>query len=145
MTYGPVDFFALEFPGNNFTGEILADLIDLVEKEIIRIIDLVVILKDQEGAVEVMEMQQLDSSVIAVLDPLNAEVSGILTEGDIEDIANQIENGTSAGLLLIENLWAVQTIEAMERANGRLVMYDRIPHQVIVEALEDIAEIEPTE
>jgi uncharacterized membrane protein len=145
MTYGPVDFIALEFQGNNFTGEILTELTDLVGKGIIRIIDLVVILKNQEGTVEVMEMQQLDGGVIAVLDPLDVEVSGILTVGDIEDMAAQIDNETTAALLLIENLWAIRTVEAMERANGRLLMYDRIPRQVIVEALEDIAEIESTE
>jgi uncharacterized membrane protein len=145
MTYGPVDFIALEFQGNNFTGEILTELTDLVGKGIIRIIDLVVILKNQEGTVEVMEMQQLDGGVIAVLDPLDVEVSGILTLGDIEDMAAQIDNETTAALLLIENLWAIRTVEAMERANGRLLMYDRIPRQVIVEALEDIAKIESTE
>ena len=120
-------------------------MIDLVEKEIIRIIDLVVILKDKDGAVEVMEMQQLDSSVIAVLDPLDAEASGIITVADIEDIAEQIDNETTAGLLLIENLWAIRTVEAMEKANGRLVMYDRIPHEVIVEALKDIEAVESAE
>ena len=87
-------------------------------------------------------MQQLDSSIVAVLGPLNIEASGILTVADIEDIAQQLENDTSAALLLIENLWANRTIEAMERAEGRLVMFDRIPHQVIVEALDDIATME---
>jgi len=145
MTYGPVDFIALEFQGNNFTGEILTELIHLVEKEIIRIIDLVVILKDTDGTIEVMEMQQMDSSVTAVLDPLGAEVSGMLTVADIEDIAEQIDNETTAALLLIENIWASRTVEAMEKANGRLVMYDRIPHQVIVDALEDIAAVESAE
>ena len=139
MTYGPIDFFALEFQGNRFRGETLVELIDLVEKEIIRIIDLVVVLKDKDGAVEVLEMQQLDASVLALLDPLGAEVTGILTVADIEDLASQLDNETAAGLMLIENLWAVRTIEALERANGRLVMFERIPHQVVVEALEDLA------
>jgi len=145
MTYGPIDFIALEFPGNQFRGDILHELIDLVEKEIICIIDLVVVRKDADGTVDVLEVQQLDSNALALLDPLNAEVSGILTEADIEDLANQLENDTAAGLMLIENLWAIKTMEAMEKANARLVMYDRIPHQVIVEALDDISTIESAE
>ncbi len=139
MTYGPIDFIALEFQGNRFRGETLLELIDLVEKEIIRIIDLVVVLKDKDGAVEVLELQQLDASVLALLDPLGAEDTGILTVADIEDLASQLDNETAAGLMLIENLWAVRTIEALERANARLVMFERIPHQVVVQALEDLA------
>ena len=139
MTYGPIDFIALEFQGNRFKGETLLELIDLVEKEIIRIIDLVVVLKDKDGAVEVLELQQLDASVLALLDPLGAEATGILTVADIEDLASQLDNETAAGLMLIENLWATRTIEALERANARLVMFERIPHQVVVQALEDLA------
>ncbi len=139
MTYGPIDFIALEFQGNRFRGETLLELIDLVEKEIIRIIDLVVVLKDKDGAVEVLELQQLDPNVLALLDPLGAEATGILTVADIEDLASQLDNETAAGLMLIENLWAVRTIEALERANARLVMFERIPHQVVEDALEDLA------
>lgn len=139
MTYGPIDFIALEFQGNRFRGETLLELIDLVEKEIIRIIDLVVVLKDKDGAVEVLELQQLDANVLALLDPLGAEDTGILTVADIEDLASQLDNETAAGLMLIENLWATRTIEALERANARLVMFERIPHQVVEDALEDLA------
>ena len=132
MTYGPIDFIALEFQGNRFRGETLVELIDLVEKEIIRIIDLVVVVKDKDGVVDVMELQQLDAAVLASLEPLDAEDTGILTVKDIEDLASQLDNETAAGLMLIENLWATRTIEALERANARLVTFDRIPHQVVV-------------
>lgn len=142
MTYGPIDFFALEFPGSQFKGEILRELIDLVERDIIRIIDLVAVRIDADGVVEVVEMQELDPHALTVLDPLEAEASGLLTAADIEDLASQLENDTTAALLLIENLWAVRTMEAMERADARLVMYDRIPHQVVVEALEEIDALE---
>jgi hypothetical protein len=74
MTYGPIDFIALEFPGNRFRGEILPELFDLVEKGIIRIIDLVVIMKNQ-GEVIVRELRELDAAHLAMYDPLKAEVS----------------------------------------------------------------------
>ena len=86
-----------------------------------------------------LELQQLDANILDLLDPLGAEDTGILTVADIEDLASQLDNETAAGLMLIENLWAVRTIEALERANARLVMFERIPHQVVEEALEDIA------
>ncbi len=137
MTYGPIDLIALEFPGNRFRGEILPEIFDLVEKEIIRVIDLVVIIKDQ-GEVIVRELRELDAAHIAMFDPLQVEVSQMITRGDIDAIAEQLADNTTAGLMLIENLWAKKTQQAMLAANGRLVMFERIPHDVVEEALADI-------
>lgn len=145
MTYGPIDYIAFKLPGNQFEGHILHALIDLVERDIIRIIDLVGVRKDGEGAVEMQEMRDLAPEVLDVLGPLKAVASGILTVGDIEDVANQLENNTYAALMLIENRWAVRTMEAMERAEAQLVMYDRIPHQVILDALKEIIAMEAAE
>ena len=108
MTYGPIDLIALEFPGNRFRGEILPELFDLVEKGIIRIIDLVVIMKDQ-GEVIVRELRELDAADIAMFDPLQADVSQMITESDINAIAGQLAENSTAGILLIENLWAKKT------------------------------------
>jgi hypothetical protein len=138
MTYGPIDFIALEFPGNRFRGEILPELFELVDKGIIRIIDLVVIMKDQ-GEVIVRELRDLDVAHIAMFDPLKAEVSQMITRADIDMIAEQLADNTTAGLMLIENLWAKRTMQAMLDADGRLVMFERIPHDVVEEALADIA------
>ena len=138
MTYGPIDFIALEFPGNRFKGEILPELFELVEKGIIRIIDLVVIIKDQ-GEVIVRELRELDAAHIAMFDPLKAEVNQMITDSDIEMIAGQLADNSTAGIMLIENLWAKKTQQAMLDANGRLVMFERIPHDVVEEALADIA------
>jgi len=139
MTYGPIDFIALEFKGNKFRGDILPELFELVNKEIIRIIDMVVILKDQDGEVTVLEMKELDPETISIFDPLHVAVTSIITRQDIDMLAEQLENNSTAGAMLIENLWAVKTKEAMLAANGRLVMFERIPHDVVVEALADIA------
>jgi len=138
MTFGPIDFIALEFPGNRFKGEILPELFDLVDKGIIRIIDLVIIMKDQ-GEVIVQELRELDPAHIAIFDPLKAEVNQMITRGDIDAIAKQLADNSTAGLMLIENLWAKKTKQAMLDAHGRLVMFERIPHDVVEEALADIA------
>ena len=137
MTFGPIDFIALEFPGNRFRGEILPDLFELVDKEIIRIIDLVIITKAQ-GLVTVRELRELDPAHIEMFNPLKAEANQMITESDIAMIAEQLADNSTAGLLLIENLWAKKTQQAMLDANGRLVMFERIPHDVVEEALADI-------
>ncbi len=139
MTYGPIDFIALEFEGNKFKGDILASLFELVEQEILRIIDLVVILKDENGEVMVSEFQQLDEQLLAVFDPRHIEVTGIITEEDIEMVSNDLANNTTAAVMLFENLWAVKFKEAILEADGRLLMQERIPHEVVLEALVDLA------
>jgi uncharacterized membrane protein len=144
MTFGPIDFIALEFPGNRFKGEILPDLFELVDKDIIRIIDLVIIMKAQ-GQVTVRELRELDPAHIEIFSPLNAEVNQMITESDINMIAEKLADNSTAGILLIENLWAKKTQQAMVDANGRLVMFERIPHDVVEEALADIAALTTTE
>jgi len=138
MTFGPIDFIALEFPGNRFKGEILPDLFELVDKGIIRIIDLVIITKAQ-GQVTVRELRELDPGHIEMFNPLKAEVSQMITDSDITMIAEKLAENSTAGIMLIENLWATKTQQAMLDANGRLVMFERIPHDVVEEALEEIA------
>ena len=138
MSLGPIDFIALEFPGNRFKGEIVPDLLDLVEREVIRIYDLVIVTKDVDGMVEVRELQELDPAELSIVDPFKAEVSHMITELDIQAIAEKLDDNSTAALMLIENLWAKKTKQAMEDANGRLVLFERIPHDVVEEALADI-------
>ena len=144
MTLGPIDFIALEFPGNRFKGEILPDLFELADNEIIRIIDLVTIMKDQDGQVTVRELRELDPAHIEMFNPLKAEVNSMITESDIAMIAEKLADNSTAGLLLIENLWAKKTKQAMMDANGRLVMFERIPHEAVEEALADIEALAAT-
>lgn len=138
MSLGPIDFIALEFPGNRFKGEILPDLFDLVEREIIRIYDLVIVTREADGTVFVREMQELDPGEMSFVDPFKAEVSQIITEQDIQAIAETLSSNSTAALMLIENLWAKKTKQAMEDAHGRLVLFERIPHDVVEEALAEI-------
>ena len=142
MTYGPIDFIAIEFKTDQLTGESLPALLELVKKRIIRVIDLVIIRKDQDGNYQVLEIEELAPDILAVFDPLEVEISGIIQVEDIEVIAEAMEANTTAALLLFENLWAIEFGEAVIRSSGRMVMYDRIPFEVVNETLEIFAQAE---
>ncbi len=135
MTHGPVDFVAIGFDGNRFKGEIMEALVELVEKEIIRIIDLIIVLKDENGFVAARELQQLDDEMIALFDPLQVNISGMITLEDIELVGEELKNNSTAALMLFENIWAIKFKEAALRANGTLLVHGRIPPDVYEEAL----------
>jgi hypothetical protein len=142
MAYGALDFLALEFDTDKLKGEIVPELLNLVEKKIVRVIDLVIVQKDQHGNHQVLEMEQLAPDLLAVFDPLDIEISGILQVEDIDMIAEQMDNNTTAGLLLVENLWAIRFGEAVMRAEGKVLMHERIPFEVVNEVMEIFAQIE---
>ena len=142
MTYGAIDFLALEFDTEKLKGEILPELLDLVEKKIVRVVDLVVIQKDKHGNHQALEMQQLAPELLALFDPLDIEVSGIIQVEDIDMIAEKMAKDTTAALLLVENLWAIRFAEAVMRAEGRLLMHERIPLEVVNEVMDVFAQLE---
>ncbi len=142
MTYGPIDFLALEFKGNQFKGEIMPALLELVNKEIVRVIDLVIVQKDADGKVTMREMQQVEPSVVAIFDPLKAQITGIIQLEDIEMIGEKVENNTTAAIMLFENLWPIKFREAVLNANGRLVMLERIPDAVVQETTAKFASVD---
>jgi uncharacterized membrane protein len=139
MTFGPIDFIVLEFQGNHFHGDIMNDLTELVSDEIIRVLDLVIVKKDKEGKVIVRELKELEPATLQIFDPLKAEISGMVTVDDIKMIEERLENNTTAAIMLFENLWAVKLKQDIIRAKGRLVMQERLPYEVVAEALEDLA------
>jgi len=141
MTYGPIDFIAIEFKTDQLKGEVLPELFELVQNKIIRVVDLVTIQKE-DGHYRVLEIEELSPDVVAIFDPLQVEISGIIQVEDIELIAEAMADKTTAALLLLENLWAIKFGEAAVRSGGRLVMFDRIPFEVINETLEIFAEAE---
>lgn len=136
MAYGPVDFLALEFKGNQFKGEILPALMDLVNREIVRVIDLVIVTKDAEGKVTMRELQQESPSVVSMFDPLKAQISGMIQLDDINMIGEKLENNTTGAIMLFENLWSTKFRDAVLNANGRLVMFERVAPEVVNETLE---------
>jgi hypothetical protein len=142
MTYGPIDYLALDFKTDRLKGEIIPELLELVKNKIVRVIDLVLIQKYKDGHYEAMEMQQLAPDLLALFDPLDIEISGIIQVEDIANVAEAMENGTNAAILLFENLWAVKFKDAVLRANGRLLVQERIPHELVEETLEAFAKAE---
>ena len=142
MTYGPIDFYVFEFQNDKLKGEVLPALIDLVQREVVRVIDLVVIQKDDEGKHQAVELQELDADTLALYDPLQAEISGIIQVEDVDAIAGQMENGTTSAALLVENLWAVKLKQALLDANARVIEHVRVPHEDVEDALAKISSME---
>ena len=130
MTYGPIDFIALEFKGNQFKGEIMPALLDLVNNGTIRVLDLFIIQKDAQGNVTMRELQQADVATVKIFDPLKTEITGMIKKEDLDMAAEKVESNSTAAVMLIENLWAVKFKDAVLNANGRLVMQERIPQEV---------------
>jgi len=145
QSVGPVDFLVLQFPGTDFNGEIMGQIADLVAAGTIRIIDLVVVAKSKYGSVATMEMQELSKDVSDALAPLQATISELITRDDLTAIAEELENDTTAAVMLYENVWAVKTMQAMIRAKGRVLAFERIPHEVVVEALDDVTALRVAE
>jgi hypothetical protein len=142
MTYGPIDYLVLEFKNEKLKGEIIPTIVELIENKTIQVIDLVIIQKDQDGKHEVVELQELDSETLAVYDPLQAEVTGLIQVEDIDAIAEKMDNGTTAAALLFENLWAIKFKEAVLRADGKVLEQVRLHHEDVEEALGKIASAE---
>ena len=143
-TLGPIDLLAVEFPGNKFTGAGLRELHALVMAGTIRVIDLVIITKNQAGQVSALNLQDLGPDASGALAALHATISQMLTHDDIEAVGEQLANNTTAAIMLYENTWAIKTKQAIMDANGRLVLQARIPHEVVQETLDDLAELGAT-
>jgi Family of unknown function (DUF6325) len=133
---GPVEYLVVSFPGSQFKGDIAPALADLVEAGTIRIVDIAFATKDENGEVAAFELSDLDSEVRQGLENLGAESAGLLNEDDLLGAAETLDPGSSAALLVWENVWARPVAAAMRDAGGELVDYDRIPHEVVMAARE---------
>jgi hypothetical protein len=134
---GPIDYVVVEFPGNKMTGEGLPILVDLVERGVIRLIDLVFFTKADDGSVAMAEIADFDGDGNLDLAVFEGASSGILDKSDIDEAAAAVESGTSAALLVYENRWAAPFASAVRRGGGQLVAFGRIPTQALLAALED--------
>jgi hypothetical protein len=140
MAFGPIDLIVLEFQDNNFRNEILDNLTDLVSSETIRILDLIIVRKDGKNEVNVQELQDLDPATVQAFEPLRAEISGLITVDDIRLIGKRLKENTTAAIMLFENIWAIRLKQDITFVGGRLVMHERIPNEVVAEAIKDLAE-----
>ncbi len=140
MAFGPIDLIVLEFKDNYLEDEIIASLTDLVSSEVIRILDLVILQKDGHGEVVVQELQDRSESDRQLLEPLRAEISGMITADDIQLIGKKLKENTTAVIMLFENLWVIRLRQDVFDSGGRLVMQERIPSEVVTQAIKDLAE-----
>ncbi|MEV6194611.1 DUF6325 family protein [Streptomyces sp. NPDC051920] len=134
---GPIDYIVVEFPGNRMTGEGLPILVDLVDRGIIRILDLLFVRKDEDGSVVGMEVADFDGDGALDLAVFEGVSSGLLGEDDIEEAGKALEPGNSAGILVYENLWAAPFAAALRRGGAQMVASGRIPVPAVLAALED--------
>ena len=133
---GPVDYLVVEFPANasNFTGEMANELVALVDAGIIRVIDVLILTKNDDGTIDVLELSDVEE--LGALQTIEAELAELLAEDDIEHLAAAMDPGSTAGVLIWENLWAAPFASAARRSGGQLIADGRIPIQAIIAAIE---------
>ncbi len=136
MSIGPVEYIELAFPGNQFNGEILPALQDLVEKNIISIIDLVIVKKDADGTITIAELSELTESEAAILEPLRLEISELLNSDDLILLAEALEPNYTAAVMVWEDKWATRFADAVRDAGGVLVANERVPRDAVMAAIE---------
>jgi hypothetical protein len=133
---GPVDYLIVEFPAGqqNFTGEAATELVRLHDAGIIRVMDILILQKAEDGTVMAQELGDLAD--LGELARLETELVQTLAEADVEDLAAAMDPGSVAGVLVYENLWAAPFASAMRRAGGQLIANGRIPIQALIAAVE---------
>jgi uncharacterized membrane protein len=132
---GPIDYILVEWPGRQQNGEVAPYLVDLVERGLIRILDLSLIAKDEDGTVAGIELADLGDGA-GELTVFEGASSGLISDDDIGEAASALEPGTSAALLIYENTWAGPFAAAVRRSGGQLVAGGRIPVEAIEAALD---------
>jgi hypothetical protein len=133
---GPVDYVVVEFPAghSNFTGEMAAELLALVNAGTIRVIDILILTKNEDGTVDANELS--DVGELGELQALEAELADLLAAEDVENLAAAMDPGSTAGVLIWENLWAAPFASAARRSGGQLIANGRIPIQAIIASIE---------
>jgi hypothetical protein len=133
---GPVDYLVVEFPAaaSNFTGEMAKELLALVDAGTIRVIDVLILTKNEDGTVEPMEFS--DVGELGELAAVEAQLAELLAEEDVVHLAAAMEPGSTAGVLIWENLWAAPVASAARRSGGQVIANGRIPIQAIIASIE---------
>jgi hypothetical protein len=133
---GPVDYIVVEFPAgaSNFTGEMAKELLALVDSGTIRLIDILILTKNEDGSVDAAELS--DVGELGPLQAVEAELAELLAADDVDHLAAAMEPGSTAGVLIWENLWAAPFASAARRSGGQLIANGRIPIQAIIASIE---------
>src|SRR5215207_5020821 len=132
---GPIDYVLIEWPGRQPNGEAMPHLVELVERGVIRILDVAFITKGEDGAVAGIELADLGDGA-AELEVFEGASSGLIGDDDLTEAAGALEPGTSAALLVFENSWAAPFVAAVRRSGGQLVASGRIPADDVLAALD---------
>jgi hypothetical protein len=133
---GPVDWIVVEFAGSKFNGEIAPQLQSLVDRGIVRVLDLLFMKKDDDGSLEVFEITDLDDSEAGQFRAYEDALAHLLSEDDVANLAAAMEPGTTAAVLVWENCWAAPFASAVRRAGGQLIASGRIPIQALLAVVE---------
>ena len=135
MGVAPVDYIAVAFPGNKFSGAILPEIRKLVDAGTIRVLDLVIITKDEEGNVAAIEASEASPELAASLAALGIEGKNLLGQDDFEDIGEALEPNSTCGLMVWENVWAADFAKSLRDADGILLGQGRIPAAFLEELM----------
>jgi len=133
---GPVDFVVVEFPAgqSTFNGEMAQELVTLSDNGTIRLIDVLILTKDADGSIDAMELADIEN--LGPLQQLETELAELLAAEDVANLAAAMDPGSTAGVLIWENLWAAPFASAARRAGGQLIADGRIPIQAILASIE---------
>jgi hypothetical protein len=142
LDVGPIDYLAVEFPGGRLTGDGLAALVDLTDRGIIRILDLVVAQVDGDGSFTVVELTDLDGDGELDLAIFEGARSGLLDEEDLAQSAALVEAGNAVGVIVYENTWAGPFVTAMRNAGAEVIASGRIPADDVIAALDALESAE---
>jgi Family of unknown function (DUF6325) len=135
MSIGPVEYIAIAFPGNKFSGKIIPAIQELQDSGTIRVLDLVIIGKDAAGNVAAIELSEASPEEQAALAVLGISGKNLLGEEDIEDIGSALDPDSTAGLMIWENVWAAKFAQSLRDADGILIANGRIPAVLVEEAM----------
>ena len=141
---GPVDYLVVRFPEGKarFSGEMASELKALIENQTIRVLDLVILTKAEDGSLEAAELRDVDDSDVGELRELERDLAILLAEEDVEQIGETLEPASAAAILVWENSWAAPLASAIRRSGGELVTGGRIPTQALIAAVEADREAE---
>src|SRR3954462_9708702 len=133
---GPVDYVVVEFPAgaSSFTGEMAKELVALVESGTIRLIDILILTKNSDGTIDAAELA--DIAELGELQALEAQLAELLAEDDVVHLAAAMDPGSTAGVLIYENVWAAPLASAVRHSGGKLLANGRIPIQAIIASIE---------
>ena len=136
---GPVDYLVVRFPAEkaNFSSAMADELKKLMDSGTIRVLDLVMVTKDADGAVEAAELRDHDETDVGELRALEADISLVLAMEDVERVGADLEPGSTAAVLVWENTWAGPLASAIRHSGGELISTGRIPNQALIAAAEE--------